>query len=245
MLNFDRLVASCATLASRMPLSRAVKLTTSELARLIACCRRFSPAPTTPMTFPRAVLAAVIAVNAAFALAELRMSELLTLADEETAAALLIPIAVLVAAASVCAVKEFELDRTRSPAPLTEAVTNPPAAWLILLTTSLFEAAPARSTVNAFDEPLVSVIVNAAPAARAEETFSAVPPVALLLLFLRPRLEASTRLAVPLRSMLTMLSLLAVPAFAAALPPPMNTFLTTLFDVSLKPEPLPKPMALA
>ena len=47
-------------------------------------------------------------------------------------------------------------------------------------------------------------------------TFNAVAPVALLVLLFRPRLAESTRFLVPLRSMLTSLSLLFTPAFAAA-----------------------------
>ena len=101
MLNFDRLVASCATFASLMLLSEALKLTNSELASPIAWVRRFSPAPTTPMTLPRAVVAVAIAVKADFALPALVMSALLTLAADATAAALLNPTAAFVPALSV------------------------------------------------------------------------------------------------------------------------------------------------
>src|SRR5947209_18789211 len=95
-----RLVASCAILASRIWLSEAVKFVTSEFARLIACCKRFSPAPTTPITLPSEVLAAEIAASADWAFPELRISALLDLADEATAAELLTPIAAAVPALS-------------------------------------------------------------------------------------------------------------------------------------------------
>ena len=47
-----RLAASCATFASRMPDSAAESFVICELARLVAYCRMFSPAPTRDWTSP-------------------------------------------------------------------------------------------------------------------------------------------------------------------------------------------------
>ena len=59
-----RLAASVATSASRIWDSAEVKLVTCELARSVAYCKAFSPAPTLPWTLPSAVTAFCTAVTA-------------------------------------------------------------------------------------------------------------------------------------------------------------------------------------